>query len=243
MPSTGTVSAHKGRRGEGSAPVAPPSPPTRRSLLLVGGALVVLVVVALAVFVLDEGWEKPSTLDAHPRTADRFDRQDADRLGRTDEGQAWEAVAGRWGVLQGRARAFGPVPNDLVVLATSRAVADGRIAVTMPSVADDAGLAFRARGVNDLWAVVRGPAGTWVLLRSVDGQVERFVLGHSSVASAGDRVEVRLDGGIIDVWVNGTFLGGVYDTTFDEVQEAGLVGRGPSTVFARWDDFEVHDDL
>lgn len=226
----------------GWAPAAEPVPAGRRSAPFLLGALGVLVIAGLLVSWAGSGWTTPARVrDIEAARHLANDPEAAPTFSGSPPDGPWVDLRGRWAHDDGDLRLLSPpgLVNNLTVVDTG---ADGRIGVTLDPLRDNAGLVFRVADGRNYWAVVPSrPRRAWVLIRVRNG---RPVGAAAASGILGDRarVEVRLDGPIIEVWLNGRFAMGTIDERLARQTRAGVGARGPAAGAARWLDFRADDD-
>lgn len=173
-----------------------------------------------------------------PAQSDAFDRDDSpSRLGATDTGQQWTAVAGTWGTEGGRARvAPGAGPAYAVVRGGP---AERLTEATLMTVEPGAGIAFRFRGPDDHFALTVVPTrGVWELHKIVGGR--RSLLAEiPGPVSDGTTVTVAQRGAELQVLFDGVEASRVSDPALRTEASSGLVAGADRADTARWDRFYV----
>lgn len=231
-----------------SAGVAAPTgrgplvPASRTGTRVVLGIVAVIVVVGALTHLVSDGSATPERVR---------DQAAAAAIGAGDDASlsAGDELSGEWQDLRG-VWEHGETTTRVVALRTGQigvtaieAGADGRIGVTLDPLRDTAGLAFRVADADNFWSVVPSAiVRSWVLVRVVDGRV-RAVAATPALFGPVARVEVRLRGRTIDVWLNGRYIMGALDGHLQRQSLAGMAVRGQGSRGAGWADFTVASDV
>lgn len=232
-------------KGEGSgwSPAPAAVPAGRRSAPLVLGAVATTVVAGLLVAVLGSGFATPARvrdLDAARLIAE--DPDGALAFSGSPPAGPWDDLRGRW-THDGHSIAMVSPPGPTIALTVVDAGADARVGVTLEPLRDEAGLVFRVADARNYWAVA--PSVTlraWLLVRVRNGRLSTAASSRALFGSRA-RVEVRLHGSSIDIWLNGRYLMGTIDGHLQHQERAGVAVRGPGGRTARWLDFRVAHDV
>jgi hypothetical protein len=155
----------------------------------------------------------------------------------TGSGQVgWSTTTEGWSVINGEVALAGAAGSSLAL--TDLGSSDGVVHVTMPSIANDTGLAFRVVDAGNYWAVAAAPGyATWNLIKVIEGVPEIVANTDISPIDAYTTVGVVLAADRVSVLLNGRVFAEVEDTTHQEGTFGGLFGSGPDVNLARWDDF------
>jgi hypothetical protein len=183
---------------------------------------------------------RPPTRLRAPLAIDDFDRPDGSVLGTSDSGQAWNLVAGEWGIDEGGATVAtgAPAANVATLDLTS---GNHQASVRVNRVVNGAGLVFRFKGPRNFWAAqVATGAGTWNLVRVSDGEATTVEnLGLQPIAD-GTVIGVKARGDRIEVTVDGTAAAVVRDDShLDAIGVGLLVPSGEPATAVRFDDFDA----
>jgi len=173
-------------------------------------------------------------------TADAFSRPDQRfGLGATPQGLEWRSVGGAWGVSRSTAYVSGPAPAPARALAVlDVAGGDGSVQVTLPRVANGAGLVFRYQDPANFWAVVAVPDyATWAVVRALAGQEQVVANTGVSAVRDGTTVGVRTSGDTIEVLVDRAVAATVSDGALRSAGAVGMTAGGSDAGRARFDDF------
>jgi hypothetical protein len=171
---------------------------------------------------------------------DSLARPDSDALGVADSGQAWIEDAGDWGVESASAVIAAPNPSGPSLAVANTRTTRGTVQVTMPSVEPATGIVFRYENAFNYWALTAAPeAGTWSISQLVAGELTQ--VGSVGLAPTADftTVAVRFDENLLEFFIDGTSVSAIIDPDTIGGTYAGLIGRGPDAVDARWTNFVV----
>jgi hypothetical protein len=166
---------------------------------------------------------------------DDFGRADAATLVDAST-PAWRAVAGDFGVRDGRAVLLTPAAAGPSLALVDAPGSDGTVQLTLWRPQQGAGLAFRCRDADHCWRleIVLG-LGSWSVSKVVDGRVVvEAPLGLLPIAPA-TTVAVRLQGAQIDIFVDGRHVKTLHDDYLEHERGVGLVvDQHPFSAFTEW---------
>jgi hypothetical protein len=172
--------------------------------------------------------------------ADTFDRDDSPgTLGNSGTGEPWQAVAGTWGIADGRAIANGGATDTPNIVVVPQGSGDGLTEVTMMKVEEGAGLVFRYLDPENYWSVTANPGvGSWSVTRVIDGDAELV----SEVPGPTDdetTVSVTQDDSVVRVLLEGQEYLSLTDAALGDQLQGGLIAAPNTSGEARWDRYLV----
>ena len=220
--------------------------------LLVGivGVLVVVAVLAVVLFGQQDATESAAdagageaSLAGVPAIRDSFDRPDnPSSLGRTGDGESWEAGLGTWGILGKSAYVSQANTGPRNVALIDLGQGDGSGGATAEKMVNGWGLVFRYRGPNAYWYLSATPLGEQAtagfnLFRMEDGVPTNLQAGCVKKLQDGSRVRVEFVGPLITVFVDETPICTVTDPWLQAQTKVGLFVTQQGAPDARWRDF------
>lgn len=209
---------------------------------MVLGIVAVIVVAGTLAHLLSDGSATPDRVRDQAAAAAIGAGDDATLSTGDELSGEWRDLRGVWEHGEATTRVVALRLGQIGVTAID-AGADGRIGVTLDPLRDTAGLAFRVADADNFWAVVPSAiVRSWVLVRVEDGEISA-VSATPALFGPVARVEVRLRGRTIDVWLNGRYVMGALDGHLQRQSLAGMAVRGRGSRGAGWTDFTVASDV
>ena len=164
----------------------------------------------------------------------------SDDFNRADDatalGGSWTALQGTWGIASNTARLVTNDGDGQNVAVVDVGVADGVLAVTVPTVGGsyDIGLVFRVTDVTNYYLAWFRVGSGFRLYKRVAGALTVLASSGNSL-SAGDVLSVEYAGSAIVIEQNGTAAISHSDSTYLTPTQVGL--RSFADVDTRFDDF------
>lgn len=169
---------------------------------------------------------------------DSFDREDsAESLGTADTKQAWEAIAGTWGISGGQAYRANASGGSFDVACIDTGKADCVVSATFNFLHNANRLALRVTDANNM-LMVFGDATSVRIQKYENGSLSQLKLMNYTT-HPNDRISVVLYGATISVWVNGVFLETVNSDFNKTATKHGLCRTASGGTDLKNDDFEV----
>jgi hypothetical protein len=220
------------------------------ALLVTSAVLGVLLVIATIVVVIvlltvhrDADRATPPApafvLDKDSAVFDDFERADSRSLGTPRAGSPWTFIGAEWGIENHEARILNTTNMPTFALNAARS-GNGSVQVTIPKMADGAGLIFRFRDLANYWQLVSVPRfATFALSKVVNGTFT--TLGNPGLVGTDDgtTVGVLLDGPKITILINEAEVSTFTDPDLEDEHVVGLVGLADRDLRVRFDDFLV----
>lgn len=182
-----------------------------------------------------------SLLDAEAAAA--FAGASTSTLGQADSGQWWQPIAGIWGLDgSGNAKVVTAAAQLAYNLATVTCGPNMTSQVTLSTVADGCGLAFRVQDPANFW-VLRANSTTNYLLQKIVNGSPTTMATLSKVPANGDVLRVVHDplaaaaSSTITATINGANTQSVNDSTFASARRSGLYASAANA--GRWSNFSV----
>ncbi|MEL7209173.1 MAG: hypothetical protein AAGK32_13230 [Actinomycetota bacterium] len=224
--------------------------PSGPNAVWVAGAVGVVVLACVLSFWVffpsdDDGEEATEPVEVDEPTlvvADDFQRADSeDSLGETEDGAAWVAVNGTWGIDDGAAvitAANADGPRTFAVMWMSSG--DGSVEATAGSLGDGWGLVFRYQSPFNYWYVNASTEnGTYRIFRLVNGSLESVSVASDLPMEDGTVVRVDHDGPTISLRVDDELALTFDDPALVEATGAGLVAFRAEPGSVSWDTFRA----
>lgn len=164
---------------------------------------------------------------------DTFTRADSTTtLGTAEAGGTWTDTGGTWGIVSNTAY-YTSAGTSLALLPLA---SDGTIQVTLSTMQNEDGLAFRARDGDNYWRLVALEAfASYGLYKVVDGTETPIGGTGATTPTNGDVLKVVTSGSTIQCYINGVLVRTDTDTALMNEHMGGLHAVGPT--IARWDSF------
>ncbi len=143
-------------------------------------------------------------IEAIPATDDFTRADSASSLGSADEGGAWTAHNGTWGIASNRAYCSAGSSSDKALATLSTSYADVAVEATIPTLPAGAGarIAVRATDLDNVWfAQVKT---TEIVLRKREAGSLSDAGSWTGTVTTGDLIRVECYGLTLRVWHNGT---------------------------------------
>lgn len=217
----------------------------KSDLLIALAVIVVLVLGGLVVTALTDegegGGDDGGSDEQVGRPTDDFNRvHDPTAVGVAANGDAWDAVAGVWGI--DAAQVYLAVPQldgSANLLLLDMGSADGRVSTVFARSRLGAGLVFRYTSPEDYYVLLpAGGFGTWVVQHVVDGEAASNEGVGLAPSADGTTVELELDGDSVTVRVADDEPATIQlDGDGAGATRVGFVVQGYRADEARWDDF------
>jgi hypothetical protein len=208
---------------------------SRRQWVLVGALFLAVIIVGL-VLESSKSPKAAGTSDSSRRIVDSFKRTGGS-LGRSDSGDVWTEVRGKWATSAKTARVRQPAPLRSIAVVDSR-TRGGTVAVTVATPCAGCGLVFRFRDPSNYWRLVASPQfATWGLSKVVNGQERLVATTGLSSSRPGTVVSVSVRDSRIEVGINSILRISVLDTDLLEAPGVGLIGTGATATQGRWSAF------
>jgi hypothetical protein len=168
---------------------------------------------------------------------DSFNRANSTTsMGVADTGQTWEEIVGNWGINSNQAYFTGGTTNNIAGIESG--VSDCRISVNIATLSGEPGLTFRIQDTTNWFRLIYS-GGRFYLQRAVNG-IRNEVSNVPATVTNGSLLVVELQGNSIRVFLNGTQIISVTNTSFATATKHGL-HMGANNATARYDDFLIED--